>query len=67
MKIFAVIYLLLFILIIIAYFINHYANCINVLNAFDSNYYYNTHASMKSLMLNKNKSHFLIVKQKKYI
>jgi lipopolysaccharide biosynthesis glycosyltransferase len=39
---------------------NHYLNYINVAYAFDNIYYYITHVSMKSLMLNQNNNTFII-------
>ena len=39
---------------------NEYYNYINVAYGFDNNYYYITHVSMKSLMLNQNKTTFII-------
>ena len=40
-------------------FIDNYLNFINVVYAFDNNYYFITHVSMKSLMLNQKNTTFI--------
>ena len=54
----------IFILLILSfnigtYFKTHYKNYINVAYAFDNNYEYITHVSMKSIMISQNKSTFI--------